>query len=54
MMSVPRSQRGGEIVEPLVSTQWFVRMDTLARNAKGGSGSWRCRFRARTLHQSIP
>jgi valyl-tRNA synthetase len=34
MMSVPRSQRGGEIVEPLVSTQWFVRMDTLARNAK--------------------
>lgn len=34
MMSVPRSQRGGEIVEPLVSTQWFVRMETLAQNAK--------------------
>lgn len=34
MMSVPRSQRGGEIVEPLVSTQWFVRMETLAKNAK--------------------
>lgn len=30
---VPRSQRGGEIVEPLVSTQWFVKMDTLARPA---------------------
>jgi valyl-tRNA synthetase len=27
---VPRSQRGGEIVEPMVSTQWFVKMDSLA------------------------
>jgi len=27
---VPRSQRGGEIVEPMVSTQWFVKMETLA------------------------
>jgi valyl-tRNA synthetase len=27
---VPRSQRGGEIIEPMVSTQWFVKMDTLA------------------------
>ncbi len=24
MMKVPRSQRGGEVVEPMVSTQWFV------------------------------
>ncbi len=32
-LNVPRSQRGGEIVEPLVSTQWFVRMKTLAENA---------------------
>ena len=23
---VPRSQRGGEIIEPMVSTQWFVQM----------------------------
>ena len=30
LMNVPRSQRGGEIVEPLVSTQWFVKMDSLA------------------------
>jgi len=30
---VPRSQRGGEIVEPLVSTQWFVKMDGLAKRA---------------------
>jgi len=27
---VPRSQRGGEIVEPMVSTQWFVKMKSLA------------------------
>ncbi|MEP7200231.1 MAG: valine--tRNA ligase, partial [Chloroflexota bacterium] len=31
--SVPRSQRGGEIVEPLISTQWFVRMRPLATQA---------------------
>lgn len=30
---VPRSQRGGEIVEPLVSTQWFVKMKPLAEKA---------------------
>jgi valyl-tRNA synthetase len=33
MMNVPRTQRGGEIVEPLVSTQWFVKMDSLAAMA---------------------
>ncbi len=27
---VPRSQRGGEIIEPMISTQWFVKMETLA------------------------
>ncbi len=32
-MQVPRSQRGGEIVEPLVSTQWFVKMQPLAEKA---------------------
>ncbi|RME98310.1 MAG: valine--tRNA ligase [Chloroflexi bacterium] len=30
-MQVPRSQRGGEIVEPMVSTQWFVKMEPLAK-----------------------
>lgn len=30
---VPRSQRGGEIVEPLVREQWFVRMQPLAQPA---------------------
>jgi valyl-tRNA synthetase len=33
MMQVPRTQRGGEVVEPMVSTQWFVRMDPLAKPA---------------------
>ncbi len=27
---VPRSQRGGEIVEPMVSTQWFVKIKPMA------------------------
>ena len=30
---VPRSQRGGEIVEPLVREQWFVKMQPLAEPA---------------------
>jgi valyl-tRNA synthetase len=30
---VPRSQRGGEIIEPMVSTQWFVKMESLAAAA---------------------
>ncbi len=29
-LNVPRSQRGGEIVEPMVSTQWFVRIKPMA------------------------
>ncbi|KAK7304693.1 hypothetical protein VNO77_42579 [Canavalia gladiata] len=32
-LRVPRSQHGGEVIEPLVSKQWFVRMDTLAEKA---------------------
>ena len=30
MLNVPRSQRGGEIIEPRISTQWFVRIQPLA------------------------
>ncbi len=30
---IPRSQRGGEIVEPMVSTQWFVTIRPLAEAA---------------------
>lgn len=32
-MRVPRSQRGGEVVEPLVREQWFVQMQPLAEPA---------------------
>jgi len=28
---VPRSQRGGEVIEPLLSSQWFVKMDDMAK-----------------------
>jgi valyl-tRNA synthetase len=28
--TLPRSQRGGEIVEPMISTQWFVKIESLA------------------------
>lgn len=30
---IPRSQRGGEVVEPMVSYQWFVKMDAIAEKA---------------------
>ena len=30
MLNVPRSQRGGEIIEPLVSKQWFVEAKPMA------------------------
>ena len=33
MLNVPRSQRGGEIIEPMVSTQWFVSIKPLAEAA---------------------
>ena len=33
MTTIPRSQRGGEIVEPMISTQWFVKIDPLAQAA---------------------
>ena len=32
-LNVPRTQRGGEIVEPMISTQWFVRIQPLAEAA---------------------
>ena len=32
-MNVPRSQRSGEIVEPMISTQWFINIKPLAEKA---------------------
>lgn len=33
MQRVPRSQRGGDIIEPLVSSQWFVKTEDMGRKA---------------------
>lgn len=33
MQRVPRSQRGGEVIEPMVSGQWFIKMDEMAARA---------------------
>ncbi|MCS6908138.1 MAG: valine--tRNA ligase, partial [Anaerolineales bacterium] len=33
LMSIPRSQRGNEIIEPMISTQWFVKIQPLAEAA---------------------
>ena len=30
---IPHSQRGGEVIEPMISTQWFVKMKPLAEPA---------------------
>jgi len=30
---VPRSQRGGEVIEPMISTQWFLKIQPLADKA---------------------
>jgi valyl-tRNA synthetase len=32
-LTVPRSQRGGEVIEPMISTQWFVSIQPLAQAA---------------------
>ncbi len=44
LMSVPRSQRGGEIVEPLISTQWYVKIKPLAEPALEAVRSGRIRI----------
>ena len=36
---VPRSQRGGEVIEPLVSEQWFCKMGSMAEPALAASES---------------
>ncbi|HEY59319.1 MAG TPA: valine--tRNA ligase [Anaerolineae bacterium] len=32
-LNIPRSQRGGEIIEPMISTQWFISIKPLAEAA---------------------
>jgi valyl-tRNA synthetase len=43
-INVPRSQRGGEIIEPLVSRQWFVDAEPQAKMALAAVHSGRIRF----------
>lgn len=42
--SIPRAQRGGEIIEPMLSTQWFVRIKPLAEAAIEAVRSGRIRI----------
>jgi valyl-tRNA synthetase len=42
--NIPRSQRGGEIVEPLVSKQWFVDVEPMAKMALQAVHSGRIRI----------
>jgi valyl-tRNA synthetase len=43
-INVPRSQRGGEIVEPMVSEQWFVKIAPLASAAEAAVRDRRIRI----------
>jgi valyl-tRNA synthetase len=43
-LNVPRTQRGGEIVEPMISTQWFIRIEPLAEAALEAVRSGRIRI----------
>ena len=43
-VNIPHSQRGGEIIEPMISTQWFVRMESLAKPALEAVRSGRIRI----------
>jgi valyl-tRNA synthetase len=36
---VPRSQRGGEVIEPMISAQWFLKMDNMAKRALDAVGN---------------
>ncbi len=53
MLNVPRSQRGGEIIEPMISTQWFVRIQPLAEAALDSGARWAHPDHSRTLHQGV-
>src|SRR5262249_44582530 len=44
LLTLPRCQRSGTIVEPMISTQWFVRMKPLAEPALGAVADGRTRI----------
>ncbi len=43
-LSVPRTQRGGEIVEPMISRQWFVNVEPMAKMGLDAVHSGRIRI----------
>ena len=43
-MAIARSERSGEVVEPMLSLQWFVRMESLAKPALAAYREGRLRF----------
>ena len=51
--TIPRSQRGGEIVEPMISTQWFVKIEPLAKAALRGRSRWPYQDRAGSLREGL-
>ena len=43
-MTVPRAQRGGEVIEPLISKQWFVNMEAMTKLGLASVRSGRIRI----------
>ena len=43
-MTVPRAQRGGEVIEPLISKQWFANMEAMTRLGLASVRSGRIRI----------
>jgi valyl-tRNA synthetase len=43
-INIPRAQRGGEVIEPMISLQWFLHMDSLAAPALEAVRSGRIRI----------
>ncbi len=54
MHTVPFSQRSGERIEPLISLQWFMRMDELARPAIDVVRDGRVRIHPRVAGAALP
>ncbi len=44
MINIPRAQRGGEVIEPMISLQWFLRMESIAKPALEAVRSGRIRI----------
>ena len=49
LLRVPRSGRTGAIVEPMLTDQWFVKMDGLAKRGLEAVAEWRSEILSRAL-----